>query len=62
MTKAVTSTAAVQMAEQGKLQLDQPIVDVLPELSSPQVLEGFDASDTPRGSTLLGSRSRYAIS
>jgi CubicO group peptidase (beta-lactamase class C family) len=48
MTKAVTSTAAMQLVEQGKLQLDAPIADVLPELRSPQVLEGFDASGAPQ--------------
>ena len=32
MTKAVTCTAAMQMVEQGKLSLDEPIGDVLPEL------------------------------
>src|SRR5262249_47802704 len=30
MTKAVTSVAAMQLVEQGKLQLDQPIGNVLP--------------------------------
>ncbi len=48
MTKAVTSAAAMQLVEQGKLQLDQPIGDTLPELKAPQVLEGFDASGAPR--------------
>src|SRR5438128_7731572 len=48
MTKAVTSVAAMQLVEQGKLQLDQPIGDVLPELAAPQVLEGFDSSGAPR--------------
>src|SRR4051794_831828 len=42
MTKAITSAAAMQLVEQGKLALDHPI-NVLPELSAPQVLEGFDA-------------------
>ena len=32
MTKAVTSVAAMQLVEAGKLQLDQPIGNVLPEL------------------------------
>ena len=41
MTKAVTSVAAMQLVEQGRLQLDQPIGNVLPELSAPQVLEGL---------------------
>jgi CubicO group peptidase (beta-lactamase class C family) len=48
MTKAITSTAAMQLVEQGKLALDQQIADVLPELSAPQVLEGFDPSGEPR--------------
>ncbi len=48
MTKAVTSVAAMQLVEQGKLQLDQPIGSVLPELSAPQVLEGFDDAGAPR--------------
>ena len=38
MTKAVTSVAALQLVEQGKLQLDEPIGKVLPELAAPQVL------------------------
>src|SRR6266404_973535 len=48
MTKAVTSVAAMQLVEQGKLQLDQPVGNVLPELAAPQVLEGFDDSGAPR--------------
>ena len=48
MTKAITSAAAMQLVEQGKLSLDEPIAEVLPELAAPQVLEGFDASGEPR--------------
>jgi CubicO group peptidase (beta-lactamase class C family) len=48
MTKAVTSVAALQLVEQGRLQLDEPIGNVLPELAAPQVLEGFDTSGAPR--------------
>jgi methyl acetate hydrolase len=48
MTKAITSAAAMQLVEQGRLALDHQIADVLPELSAPQVLEGFDASGQPR--------------
>ena len=43
MTKAITGTAAMQMVEQGKLALDQPAGEVVPELAEPMVLEGFDA-------------------
>jgi len=48
MTKAVTSTAAMQLVERGKLSLDEPISKVLPALASPQVLEGFDAAGEPK--------------
>ena len=48
MTKAITSTAAMQLVERGKLSLDGPIAAVLPELAKPQVLEGFDAKGEPR--------------
>jgi methyl acetate hydrolase len=48
MTKAVTSAAGMQLVEQGKLSLDEPIGKVLPDLAAPQVLEGFDASGEPR--------------
>jgi CubicO group peptidase (beta-lactamase class C family) len=47
MTKAVTTAAAMQLVEQGKLTLDQPIGNLLPDLAAPQVLEGFDASGAP---------------
>src|ERR1700761_5283012 len=42
MTKPVTSVAAMQLVEQGKLKLDEPAGTYLPELGSLQVLHGFD--------------------
>jgi CubicO group peptidase (beta-lactamase class C family) len=48
MTKAITSAAAMQLVEQGKLSLTDPIGKVLPDLAAPQVLEGFDASGNPK--------------
>jgi methyl acetate hydrolase len=48
MTKAITSVAAMQLVEQGKLALESPVPDIDPTLGSPQVLEGFDASGKPR--------------
>lgn len=48
MTKAITATACMQLVEQGRLGLDQPMSQVLPELAAPMVLEGFDASGQPR--------------
>ena len=48
MTKALTATAVMQLVEQGKLQLDEPISKVLPDLAAPQVFEGFDDKGEPR--------------
>ena len=48
MTKAITSAGAMQFVEQGKLSLDEPIGKLLPDLASPQVLEGFDAKGEPK--------------
>ena len=44
MTKAVTGAAAMQLVEQGKLSLDEPISRVLPTLGNAQVLDGFDTA------------------
>jgi methyl acetate hydrolase len=44
MTKPVTSVAAMQLVEQGKLKLDEPASTYIPELGSLQVLHGFDPS------------------
>ncbi len=48
MTKAVTSAGAMQLVEQGKLSLDEPIGKLLPDLAAPQVLDGFDAKGEPK--------------
>jgi methyl acetate hydrolase len=48
MTKAVTTAAAMQMVEQGKLKLDQPASEILPDLALAQVLEGFDGAGKPQ--------------
>jgi methyl acetate hydrolase len=47
MTKAVTATAAMQLVEQGRLSLDAPAGEIVPELAARQVLEGFDAAGKP---------------
>ena len=41
MTKAITSVAAMQLVERGKLSLDGPIAAILPHLAAPMVLDGF---------------------
>jgi len=47
MTKAITATACMQLVEQGRLKLEQPASDLLPQLKTPQVLEGFDTTGHP---------------
>jgi CubicO group peptidase (beta-lactamase class C family) len=47
MTKAITSVAALQQVEKGKLSLDEPLSKVLPQLDDVKVLEGFDAQGAP---------------
>jgi methyl acetate hydrolase len=47
MTKAITSVAALQLIEQGALELEQPVADALPAFGELSVLKGFDG-DTPR--------------
>lgn len=48
MTKAITATAAMQLVEKGKLSLDRPAADAVPEVGKARVLEGFDAAGQPR--------------
>jgi methyl acetate hydrolase len=47
MTKTVTSVAALQLVEQGRLSLDGPLPDIDPALNAPQILTGFDAAGAP---------------
>src|SRR2546428_697438 len=48
MTKAITATAAMQLVERGKLSLERPASEMVPELAAAKVLEGFDAAGKPR--------------
>ena len=48
MTKAITGAAAMQLVERGKLSLERPAAEVVPELGAARVLEGFDAAGKPR--------------
>ena len=47
MTKALVGTAAMQLVEQGKVDLDEPISRVVPGLANPKVLEGYDDAGKP---------------
>src|SRR4051794_39217688 len=45
MTKAMVSAGALQLIEEGRLELEQPVADVLPAFGELQVLEGFDGDE-----------------
>lgn len=47
MTKPIVSVAALQLIEQGDLELEQPVAEILPAFGRLMVLVGFDG-DTPR--------------
>ena len=45
-TKAITSVGIMILYEQGKLLLDEPISDFIPEFKNPVVLDKFNDADT----------------
>jgi methyl acetate hydrolase len=47
-TKAITGTAALQLVEDGTLDLDAPAKTYVPDIGKLQVLEGFDAAGQPK--------------
>ena len=47
MTKAITSTAALQLVDQGRVRLDEPLSKYLPRLGMIQVLDGYDTAGKP---------------
>jgi hypothetical protein len=51
MTKMVTTTAALQLREQGKLDLDAPVAAYRPEFASQQVLDNRARRPARRSST-----------
>ena len=44
MTKPITSVAVMQLVEQGRIKLDEPVATYLPELSHLRVLDTFDST------------------
>ena len=48
MVKLLTSVAAMQLVERGKLGLHEPAAKIDPTLGSPRVLTGFDAKGVPQ--------------
>jgi methyl acetate hydrolase len=47
-TKAITGTAVMQCLEDGKLDLDAPAKNYVPDIGKLQVLDGFDAGGNPK--------------
>jgi len=47
MVKLITSVAALQLVEQGKLSLEAPVPAIDPAIAVPQVLHGFDTAGRP---------------
>ncbi|WP_326548032.1 serine hydrolase domain-containing protein [Mycolicibacterium sp. ND9-15] len=45
MTKALASTAALQLVEQGRVELDASVASIVPEFGELQVLESFDGGE-----------------
>jgi CubicO group peptidase (beta-lactamase class C family) len=52
MTKPVTSVAAMQLIEQGKLSLDQPARDILPAIGSARLFKKGEADLVPPTTTI----------
>lgn len=46
-TKAITGTAALQLVEEGKLDLDAPASEYAPDVGTLKVIEGFDNAGEP---------------
>ncbi len=48
MVKLLTSVAAMQLVERGRLKLDEPAGNIDPMLSAPRILTGFDSKGVPQ--------------
>ena len=55
MTKPIVSAAAMQMVEQGRIGLDTPAANIIPELGQVRVLAGWEADGRPRTRAAKGA-------
>ncbi len=55
MTKPIVSAAAMQLVEQGRIGLDAPAANIIPELGQVRVLEGWDVDGRPRTRAAKGA-------
>ena len=62
MTKAITTAAGMQLVEQGKLSLDEPIGKLLPDLAAPAGAGRLRRQRRAETARRPRSRSRCAIS
>ena len=53
MTKSIAVVAALQLVEQNKISLDEPLDDILPEMSSIRILDSDNQIVTPTKSITL---------
>ena len=53
MTKALGSVAALQLVEQGKITLDEPLDDYLPEMASTKIINQNNEIVDPKNSITL---------
>jgi CubicO group peptidase (beta-lactamase class C family) len=64
-TKLLTSIACLQLVEQGKLHLDQPVYETLPEFGEIGLLEGWNEDGSPRlakqGSEAAGASKKVTL-
>ena len=58
MSKPITGTALMQLWEQGKFHLDDPVAQYIPELADVKVFDGVDAAGAP---VLVASRRPMTI-
>ncbi|KAJ7721020.1 beta-lactamase/transpeptidase-like protein [Mycena metata] len=59
-TKLITTIAALQLIEQGKITLDTPAETILPELANPVVVTGYD-KETGRPSTTTPAKGKITL-
>ncbi|KAF7336862.1 hypothetical protein MVEN_02122500 [Mycena venus] len=58
-TKLITTIAAMQLVEQGKITLDTPVETVLPELANPVVVTAHD--ETGRATTTVPAKGKITL-
>ncbi|KAJ7758499.1 beta-lactamase/transpeptidase-like protein [Mycena maculata] len=55
-TKMITTIAALKLIEKGKIGLDTPVEQVLPELANPVIVTAHDGAGKPVSTTLAKSK------